>query len=77
MVNIDDIIVAIGSTGNVSRSLDEGLTWGSLIPNLFRGEDYIKTIVTVNNTSIAAGDNGNIAKSTDNGLTWTVADRPN
>lgn len=73
---IDGAVIVVGFGGKIFRSSDKGLTWGSLIPNLFRGEDYIKTIVTVNNTSIAVGDNGNIAKSTDNGLTWTVADRP-
>jgi len=59
--------VAVGDSGNIVRSTDNGTTWDNATSptasNLF-GVNF------GNNTFVGVGNNGNIVRSTDNGSSW-------
>jgi len=59
--------VAVGSSGKIARSIDNGLTWGSLISNPML---TINSVAYGNGVWLVGGISGSIARSTDNGLTW-------
>jgi len=61
--------VAVGVSGKIARSTDDGVTWGSLITNPF-GTDSITTVEYSNGVWVAVGVSGKIARSTDGGVTW-------
>jgi hypothetical protein len=61
--------VAVGGSGKIARSTDNGLTWGSLITNSFAGYNILN-VVCGNGVFIAVSYGGGIARSLDLGLTW-------
>jgi hypothetical protein len=64
-----EAFIAVGSSGTVIRSDDEGLTWESVAP-----EDYEESLNSVASTTaliVAVGNDGKMIKSVDGGLTFT------
>jgi len=64
-------VIAVGQTGQIQRSTDEGASWSVISPagsysGIFHGVAYDGT-----GTWVAVGESGEIQYSTDNGLTWT------
>ena len=65
--------VAVGSSGNIVRSTDNGSTWDnatSPTANRLNGVNF------GNDTFVAVGNSGNIVRSTDNGSSWDNATSP-
>jgi hypothetical protein len=66
----NNTFVAVGSSGSIERSTDNGTNWASVTSgtnkNLFG-------VTFGNNTFVAVGEDGNILRSTDNGSSWDNA----
>ena len=67
------VFVAVGDSGNILRSTDNGSSWANASTPLGSG---IYAVTFGNNTFVAVGTEGNIVRSTDNGTTWDNATSP-
>jgi len=68
-----DVFVAVGNLGGLSRSTDYGVTWAALIANPFTaGPTNIMNVAYGNGVFVIAGASGKISRSTDLGQTWSV-----
>lgn len=65
-----NVFVAVTTFGKTARSLDDGLTWGSLA-NLNLSPYGLNDICFGNATFIIVGDSGKCYRSLDLGQTWT------
>jgi hypothetical protein len=65
------VFVAVANGGKIARSLDGGVTWGSLITNPFGTSDIIG-IAYGNGVFVAGTSDSKIARSLDGGATWGV-----
>jgi len=64
-----DVVVAVGDSGTIIRSIDGGVTW---IAQSTGTTDNLGGIsLTDANTGTVVGENGTILRTTDGGLTWT------
>jgi photosystem II stability/assembly factor-like uncharacterized protein len=61
--------VAVGLSGNILRSTDNGSSWdNATIDN--STTNHLIGVTFGNNTFVSVGNLGNIVISTDNGTTW-------
>jgi len=67
------VFVAVGDSGNILRSTDNGSSWDNASTPLGSG---LYAVTFGNNTFVAVGTEGNIVRSTDNGTTWDNATSP-
>jgi hypothetical protein len=65
--------VAVGDSGKIAYSTDNGVTWTAVADSPF-GSTAIRSVAWrgVNDTFVAVGNYGETAYSTDNGVTWTA-----
>ena len=62
--------VAVGNSGTMRRSTDNGVTWSSVTSGF--GTNTIRAVATDKNGAwVAGGDSGIMTHSTDNGVTWS------
>jgi photosystem II stability/assembly factor-like uncharacterized protein len=59
--------VAVGQSGKVIRSTDDGSSWDNVTSGT---GDYLRGISFANSTFVAVGSGGTIIRSTDNGSSW-------
>jgi len=64
----NNLFVAVGSSGLIMTSADNGITWTARTSGT---TNTLKSIVYANGTFVVAGYNGTILTSTD-GITWTL-----
>jgi photosystem II stability/assembly factor-like uncharacterized protein len=69
----EGVYVAVGDSGNILKSTDNGLSWYNASTPLGSG---LYAVTFGNNTFVAVGTEGNIVRSTDNGTTWDNATSP-
>jgi hypothetical protein len=62
--------VAVGSSGSIERSTDNGTNWASVTSGTNK---KLFGVTFGNNTFVAVGEDGNILRSTDNGSSWDNA----
>ena len=67
--------MAVGDSGNIVRSTDNGSSWDNATTDNSTGND-LREVTFGNNTFVAVGDSGNIVRSTDNGSSWDNATSP-
>ena len=74
------VFIGVGTNGEISRSLDDGATWSSLISNAFAdNSDHIYSIIYDPETAlwIAVGQGTTfVLRSDDNGATWATVTTP-
>jgi len=63
----EGVFVAVGDSGNILKSTDNGLSWDNASTPLGSG---LYAVTFGNNTFVAVGTEGKIVRSTDNGTTW-------
>lgn len=63
------LVIAAGSGGKLSRSLDSGLTWSEFIDTPFESSS-IYGLSIYNDVVLIVGADGKIARSTDGGITF-------
>ena len=67
------VFVAVGNSGNIVRSTDNGSSWDNAT------SPTTKNLLGVsfgNNTFVAVGNSGNIVRSTNNGSSWDNVTSP-
>ena len=64
------IFMAAGSSGRLSTSTNDGLTWVTRTSQF--GTSTISTVAYANGTWVAVGAGGTLRTSTDNGVTWNT-----
>ncbi|MFT4601442.1 MAG: gliding motility-associated-like protein [Arenicella sp.] len=67
----EDIIVAVGDTGTIVRSIDEGLSW--TLTSLPTNENLYAVDFADDSYGIVSGTDNTIYETTDGGLNWTPA----
>jgi photosystem II stability/assembly factor-like uncharacterized protein len=65
--------VAVGVSGNIVRSTNNGSTWDNVTSPT---GNRLNGITFGNNTFVAVAQSGNIVRSTDNGSSWDNATSP-
>ena len=69
----NNTFVAVGSSGTIVRSTDNGSSWDNATSPTSKG---LFGVAFGNNTFVGVGGYGNIVRSTDNGSTWDSVTSP-
>lgn len=64
------VFIAVGDGGKISRSVDSGAIWSSLITNPFGSVDLVSAAFG-DGVLVVGGAAGKISRSLDKGLTWS------
>ena len=64
-------IVAVGSSGNILTSSNNGTTWTSRTSRTSGTSNHLTAVTYGNSTFLAVGYSGTILTSSDNGTSWT------
>ena len=69
----NNIFVAVGGSGNIVRSTDNGSSWDNATSPT---GNHLREVTFGNNTFVAVGADGNIMRSTDNGTSFDNVTSP-
>ena len=72
-LSVSGIFVAVGYSGNIVRSTDNGSSWDNATSPT---ANTLYGVVFGNNTFVGVGASGNIVRSTDNGSSFDNATSP-
>lgn len=65
----DEVVVAVGEDGWLTRSVDAGANWTNLVSGTI---DSLRGITSCTGAMVAVGNFGAMVRSVDNGATWAV-----